>query len=161
MFWAPSSPTSTGQVFLFSHPSASLCNSPGGSVIETKEPPSTWSVVCVEQKVRRSVFSLSSPSQGVVLVILTVSLKIPSRRASASTSTFPLSASQLRTRAPRTSPVGPVISSWLLPPGMSILARSGVYCSSESLHWPIVISRSVASSHGRYLFPPTFYSSPH
>src|ERR687895_627368 len=79
MFWAPSSPTSTGQVFLFSHPWVSLCNSPGGSVIETKEPPSTWSVVCVEQKVRRSVFSLSSPSQDVARWTRDLFLATPTR----------------------------------------------------------------------------------
>src|SRR5215204_4178456 len=75
--------------------------------------------------------------------------RIPPRKASASTSTSPHSARQLRTRAPSTSPVGPVISSWLLPPEISIPARSGLSSSSDSLHCPIVISRSVASSHGR------------
>src|SRR5215208_3307937 len=155
----PSSPTSTGHVLRFSHSSASSRNSCGGSVMETNSPPATSSVVWVEQKVCRSVLSLSSFSQGVVLVILTVSLKIPSRKASASTSTSPHSARQLRTRAPSTSLVGPVISSWLLPPEISIPARSGLSSSSDSVHRPTVISRSVASSHGRECSPPICNSS--
>src|SRR5215216_3710912 len=116
MVLSPSSPTSTGHVLRFSHSSANLRNSSGGSVKETNSPPTTSSVVWVEQKVWRSVLSLSSSSQGVVLVILIVSLKNPSRKASACTSTVPQSARQLRTKAPKTSPVGLASGSSMLPP---------------------------------------------
>src|SRR3712207_7038098 len=75
MFRSPSSPTSTGHVFRFSHPCAASLSSSGGSISETNSPPSTSSAVWVETKVRLSVLSRSSPLHGVVLIILTVTLK--------------------------------------------------------------------------------------
>src|SRR5919112_652108 len=121
----------------------------GGSVSETNSPASTSRVVWVETKVCLSVLSLSSPAHGVVLVILTVTLKIPSCRSSAPTPTAPRSGRQLRTRAPTTSPVGSVSGSSLLPPRTSTSACLGDPSSSESLKRPSAISRSAASSHGR------------
>src|SRR3712207_8211704 len=52
---SPFSPTSTGHVFRFSHPSAASLNSSGGSISETNSPFSTSSAVWVETKVCLSV----------------------------------------------------------------------------------------------------------
>src|SRR4028119_1119223 len=98
---SPSSPTSTGHVFRFSHSSAAALNSPGGSISETNSPAATYRVVWVETNVCLSVLSLSSPLQGVVLVILAVTLKVPSCKRSARTSTAPR-----RGRPPRPTPPG-------------------------------------------------------
>src|SRR5215216_6033752 len=106
MVLSPSSPTSTGHVLRFSHSSANLRNSSGGSVKETNSPPTTSSVVWVEQKVWRSVLSLSSSSQGVVLVILIVSLKNPSRKASAAPRPCRKARANYAREPPRPRPLG-------------------------------------------------------
>src|SRR5215212_9528118 len=156
---SPSSPTSTGHVFIFSHLSTASLSSSGGSISETNSPAWTSRVVWVETKVCLSVLSRSSPPHGVVLVILTVILKVPLRRSSASTCTAPHSGRQLRTTAPTTSPAGSSSGSSVLPPAISISTRSEDSANSETLKRPTAISRSTASSHARYSSPPARNSS--
>ena len=115
---------------------------------DTNSPPATLKTVCVETKVCRSVLSLSWPSHGVVLEILTVSLNSPSPTGSAPTSTVPSSASQLRTSAPTTSPPSSASGSSSLPAGTFISIRLGV-ASSASSRPSITTSRSAASSQAR------------